>query len=179
MHYVFPTVVVISTFAIICACKNDAPPRVKEVTAAKPQTGFSLQTDPPGATVYLNDFLMDKKTPLTLTDLQPGTHSIRIVKEGYLAKTIEIDIVAGVMANLPTKRLEFKGVKIKFPGGNTPGDLVVLICDGQRIEVGYTPVEYMLDNNKLEQCDVEYLRSGSVIFRKKLFDPKDYDEPRV
>jgi hypothetical protein len=60
---------------------------------------LAVNTDPEGATIYIDDGEQGQ-TPLTLTDLEPGLHNIRVVKKGYIARERNIDLKAGQTASI-------------------------------------------------------------------------------
>jgi hypothetical protein len=74
-----------------------------QVTFAREASTILEIRDPPGATVYVDD---DRKgvTPLTLTGITPGRHTVRISLEGYQdwSKKVNVrkDMVTTVTANL-------------------------------------------------------------------------------
>ncbi len=53
--------------------------------------GIEINTDPEGASVYLDGMLQDETTPLILTGVMEGTHAIRLYKPGYNEHIINLD----------------------------------------------------------------------------------------
>jgi hypothetical protein len=56
---------------------------------------LEVTTSPTGASVSLDGKAQSEKTPLTLSQLKPGTHSISITAEGYATKDQQVNIQAG------------------------------------------------------------------------------------
>lgn len=75
---------------------------------------FRVQSDPVQASVYM-DNIFQGSSPLTLNNVPPGNHSIRVEKQGYITTTKEIRLSPG------------KSISIDFTlvSGNTDGTLTV------------------------------------------------------
>lgn len=57
------------------------------------QTGLiSIKTQPPGAHIYLESKLLDEKSPVTITELLPGTYNVRIELESYYPWSMQVDV---------------------------------------------------------------------------------------
>src|SRR5256885_12072026 len=54
-----------------------------ETVSSTPTTSLTVESDPPGAAVYL-DGRLSGFTPLAMTKLSSGDHRVRLQKEGYL-----------------------------------------------------------------------------------------------
>lgn len=54
---------------------------------------ITIETEPDGASVFLDEKLLNKKTPLDLNSLLPGQYRLTITKEGYFdwSKTIQVE----------------------------------------------------------------------------------------
>lgn len=61
---------------------------------------IALKTQPVGADVYLNDIVLNEKTPLTINELLPGTYNIKINLEKYYPWTSEVIVEAGKVSRL-------------------------------------------------------------------------------
>jgi serine/threonine protein kinase len=147
----------------------------RNITLERISTGFFLETDPPGATVYINDRPHSDKTPVTVDDLEPGTYTVRIVKgESYAPKTLEIDVVAGEINKLPLKELALREVHVTF--NTKPWDVKAVLADGvERKELGRTPVTAKLDASK--DYKITFSKDGYETLTKKVeFTP---GEPKV
>ena len=120
----------------------------RSVTLENIATGFFIETEPPGVTVFVNDRPYEEKTPVTVDDLEPGTYSIRLVKgENYQPKTIEVEVVAGEIAQLPLKQLDLKEVDVTIK--STPSEASVKLIQGSKTkDLGKTPVLAKLDTSK-------------------------------
>lgn len=59
-----------------------------------------LKTQPSGASVYLNEKLLNIKTPATITELLPGRYSLRLELEKYYPWLNEINVGAGKVERL-------------------------------------------------------------------------------
>src|SRR5262249_35567105 len=74
--------------------------------AAKPKRKVRIETDPPGATVYVGDKKAGPKgtTPVTI-DLAPGEQTLIIELDGYLPHTesITVSMAKGKAAKSPQK----------------------------------------------------------------------------
>lgn len=51
-----------------------------------------IHTDPEGASVYLNDKLIEEQTPVILPDLSLGNYKVRIEKDGYIPQDLSINL---------------------------------------------------------------------------------------
>ncbi|MBU0641116.1 MAG: PEGA domain-containing protein, partial [Planctomycetes bacterium] len=107
-------------------------------TASHPGNLF-IESNPPGATVYLNQVEQSGVTPVSLTDLQPGTYRIEVVLAQHLAATQQ-----GVV-----RELEYTTVHVDLTPnygqvsiGSSPAGALVYLSDEQR---GTTPFSARLD----------------------------------
>lgn len=107
-------------------------------------TGFSLETEPPGAAIVINGKPYPHKTPVRIIDLEDGTHAIRVEKDNYLPYTTEVDLKAGQIIAIPKVVLSAKSITASIT--SVPDDAkVYLIRDGQKKYVGKTPYNGELD----------------------------------
>ncbi len=105
-------------------------------TLADVQPGhIFIESEPPGATVFLNQVEQPGATPLTLGDLRPGGYTIEVVSDLYLPETRTVQV----------NELEYSDVKVELTPNfgrlyiNTkPTGALVYINDQQR---GTTPLE--------------------------------------
>jgi hypothetical protein len=88
---VMPRHLSIVVAVVVCALGALAAP-----AAAKPKRKVRIETDPPGATVYITDKKSGVKgtTPVTL-DLAPGETTVILELEGYLPHIESVAVVAG------------------------------------------------------------------------------------
>ncbi|MCX5711685.1 MAG: PEGA domain-containing protein [Candidatus Omnitrophica bacterium] len=54
-----------------------------------------LKTQPGSASIYLNDKLLDAKTPATIDELLPGTYQVKLTIENYYPWVDSIQVEAG------------------------------------------------------------------------------------
>lgn len=110
------------------------PPVASIPPPASPLTGdLDLTSDPPGATVKLDDREVGK-TPLTLERLPVGEHTLELNKDGILGARSQITIAANTLEKLNLKLDRLKGKLTVF---SDPRDTTVAL-DGK--EVGTTPL---------------------------------------
>lgn len=61
-----------------------------------PTTGsIKVESSPDAARIWLNDTDTGQSTPAVLTGIQPGSHSIKLTKEGYLDYQVTVTVEAG------------------------------------------------------------------------------------
>lgn len=132
----------------------------RNIVLERTSTGFFLETDPPGAVVFVNDRPYTEKTPVTVDDLEPGTYSVRIVKgENYVAKTLEVDVTAGDIAQLPLKKLDLKAAEVTFKTQPWGADAILIgVDDGSRKDLGETPVTATVDTSK--NYKIQFVKEG-------------------
>jgi serine/threonine protein kinase len=69
------------------------------------ETGFVLVTEPPSATVFIDDRLMPGRTPLRVADLRAGEHHVRVELSGYASWESTLSVNKGTVLPLPTIHL--------------------------------------------------------------------------
>ncbi len=121
----------------------------RTVALEKSVTGFFLETDPPGSIVLVNDRPLDDKTPVTVTDLEPGTYHVRATKgDKYAPLSLEVVVEEGKLTELPMKKLELKEVELSF--SSTPAGAKLTLTSGNDSRVvGVTPVSAKVDTSKV------------------------------
>ncbi len=130
----------------------------RSITLENIATGFFIETEPPGATVFVNERPYEEKTPVTVDDLEPGTYSVRLVKgENYQPKTIEVEVITGEIAQLPLKKLDLKEVEVTIKSSPSEAS-VKLIHDNETKDLGKTPVLAKLDTSK--EYKVQFKKDG-------------------
>lgn len=134
-----------------------------EQLAAK--SGFFLDTVPAGADVWVDDRPIEDKTPVTVTDLEPGKHMVRVAKgDAYAQLNLEVEVVDGEITKLPSKTLDLKEVKIVV---NEPkGAKLSLISGKDRKEIGAIPVDFKIDTSK--EYEIEISKRGYATLKKPL-----------
>ncbi len=85
------------------------PKEVKQletVTLRPAKSGFSLDSDPSGAKVFIDGVELAQITPVEVTAISPGSHRIRVEhSNAYHPWEIPINIVAGTVLELPPAKL--------------------------------------------------------------------------
>jgi hypothetical protein len=67
-----------------------------------PGTGtLSVNTEPAGAQVYIDD-VQRGTTPVTVTDLSAGSHTLRLERQGYTKMTVPVLITEGKTTTMAT-----------------------------------------------------------------------------
>jgi hypothetical protein len=132
----------------------------KTVSLERDATGFFLETDPPGASVWVDDRPYDEKTPITVSDLEPGTYEVRIAKgDSYHQKTLQVEVQSGQIAQLPKKVLELVAIKATFTS-DPSGATITLKHKNDERKLGTTPVTEEIETDK----------KYSVILKKDGYD---------
>jgi hypothetical protein len=70
------------------------------------ETGFALSTDPPGATVFVDDRALPDRAPVRVVELAPGEHRIRVEYAGWSPWSNVVHVTAGTVLPLPEVRLQ-------------------------------------------------------------------------
>lgn len=103
-------------------------------------SGFTLDSIPSGASVYVGDRLLPQRTPVRVTDLAPGTYGIRVEHgESYAPWVTQITVLPGQILQMETARLTPRSVSVEFVS-TPPGAEVVLSRGSERRAIGQTPV---------------------------------------
>ena len=74
-------------------------PKGTSPTPVQPTGGLAIASSPTNAAIYI-DNLPRGSTPLTVTDLLPGDHVVRLSAEGYLDYTTTTTVTSGQTAPL-------------------------------------------------------------------------------
>ncbi|MGE0789719.1 MAG: PEGA domain-containing protein [Sandaracinaceae bacterium] len=127
-------------------------------TAPVAGTGFRLETVPAGAHVYIDETALGRTTPVTITDLSAGTHTVRAELENYAPWTGQIDVVEGQVTALPRAVLTLRQVSVRFES-EPSGAQVTLVRGNERRRIGDTPITEAVDVSG-GQWTVEMSRSG-------------------
>jgi hypothetical protein len=117
-------------------------------------TGFMLETEPIGADVVINNRKHPDRTPLTVSDLKPGTYTLRIEKAGFLPFSTDINVVDGKLIQLDKVILDPKSVMASITV--VPEDAkIILVTDGKEKTLGKSPQELELDPTKRYSLKIE------------------------
>lgn len=69
---------------------------LKKKKEQTPTTGsIKVESSPDGARIWLNETNTGQTTPAVLTGIQPGSHSIKLTKQGYLDYQVNVTVEAG------------------------------------------------------------------------------------
>jgi hypothetical protein len=92
------------TLDVELVAETRAASRPTPTSAARVATTGSLVVDsrPDGASVTI-DGRPSGRTPVTLTDVAPGRHTVRIERPGYRAVTTTVDVKAGERARVAAR----------------------------------------------------------------------------
>jgi hypothetical protein len=116
------------------------------VAAGTPRgTGFTLDSVPSGARVFVNDRELPQHTPVQVTDLAAGTYQVRVESgASYAPWASQITVGANQVVALPAAVLTLRAVTVQFT--STPdGASVTLVRGAERRSVGTTPISADVD----------------------------------
>ena len=151
--------------------------RLEEVDGPLPLvgTGFTLSTEPAGARVYVDGAELPSRTPVQVTDLEPGNYSLR-VEHGSRYEPWESEIGVGPdeIVQLPRVTLRLQSVSVQFRS-EPPGAAVTLIRGNRRRAIGSTPTNADVALNG-SGWTVEMTRRGYEAWSEALDPPGGRDE---
>ncbi|MBN2528353.1 MAG: protein kinase [Deltaproteobacteria bacterium] len=135
-----------------------------EVTLEKAGgSGLYVESDPPGCTVEIDGKVISgDTTPMTISDLEPGTHEVKISKDKYSELKFEVDIEKGKTARLPLKKLVLAQVEVTF-NTKPQGNRVALLDAGKKINLGVTPATHEIETGR--EYEVEYSCGARSVVR--------------
>ncbi|AKF06874.1 serine/threonine-protein kinase [Sandaracinus amylolyticus] len=108
-------------------------------------TGFTLSTVPAGARVFVGDRELAQRTPVQVTDLQPGTYQIRVDNgTSYAPWLTQITLGEGQVMALPPAVLTLRTVSVEITS-EPSGAQVTLVRGTEERRVGRTPVTTDVD----------------------------------
>jgi serine/threonine protein kinase len=99
-------------------------------------TALEINTDPPGATVFIDGVEQRDRTPLRADQLSPGNRQLRLVKDGYLPWEGSVPAAAGTLRRVETIKLLPATVSVTFRPEPMSAAITVLLPDGQRTLLG-------------------------------------------
>jgi eukaryotic-like serine/threonine-protein kinase len=132
-------------------------------------TGFHLDTVPSGAAVFVDETRLAQATPVTVTDLPPGPHTIRAELENYAPWTGQIDVAANQVQQLPRAVLTLRHVTVTFESVPS-GARVTLVRGSERRNIGETPTSAPVDTSG-GAWTVEMARGGHEPYSQLLAPP--------
>jgi len=104
------------------------------------RTGFSVESSPPGATVYLNGDELSGVTPMRVTGLRPGSYDLRLELDGYeVPPESSVDVRADEVNALSKFVLVGEPVSVSFES-TPPGAKVRLLRGSEVRTLGATPL---------------------------------------
>ncbi|MBN2714629.1 MAG: protein kinase [Deltaproteobacteria bacterium] len=126
-------------------------------------SGLYIESDPPGCTVEIDGkVISNDTTPLTVSDLEPGTHEVKLSKDKYSELKFQVDIEKGKTAKLPVKKLILAKVEVTF-NTKPQGSRVTLIEGTRRINLGVTPATHEIETGR--EYEVEYACGSRAVVR--------------
>jgi hypothetical protein len=150
-----------------------------QVVAAPDGTGFTLETEPSGAKVYVDGAEIAERTPVVLTNLAPGSHAIRVENGArYAPWETQIEVSADQVIALPRVALELARVTVSFTS-DPEGATVTLVRGTQRRNVGRTPTSADVDLTGDGTWVVEMALAGHDPFSRELSPGPGEDEIEV
>ena len=145
-----------------------APPPEAEAPAAPTLATLSLESDVPGASVFIDRQFVGT-TPLSLDKLQPGTRRVQLTASGYDSVQKTIELAPG--PNAISIRIKEVSLNAKVPVvhkhamGACDG-LLVATLDGLSYQTSNKGDAFSLSFAQLEQFAVDYLQKNLRVRQK-------------
>ncbi len=135
--------------------------------AGQPSTGgFSIETTPPGATVFLDGQQLGGVTPLRVGNLLARSYQIRVKLDGFREQEQKVEVQPAVDQSLPRIALEADRVRVRI-ASEPAGAEAVLVHKSERRVLGRTPVDVTLDNDG-SRWSLEVSKSGYQTYTQPL-----------
>jgi hypothetical protein len=138
--------VIIAAGAVLLLLKK----KKREEEPPAPQVGsISVETVPDGANIWLDDQDTGLRSNANLDNLTPGSHTVRLIKQGYFTHEGTVTVIAG---DRVTHRVTLQindtppTVNITYPQNNTEVNGEVLIQVEATDENGMEKVEFLIDD---------------------------------
>jgi hypothetical protein len=150
--------------------RRRTPPAPKpEPEPAAPTLGeLRIDSDVPGAMVFLDRKYLGE-TPVTVRDVEPGTHTLNLSADGYEGQSRTIEVTPGpaeVIVRFKEIRLnETLDVVHKHGVGSCEGRLVAT-PRGLRYETTHKNDAFSLSFDQLEIFEVDYLKKNLRVKRR-------------
>jgi hypothetical protein len=155
--------------------RKAAPPRKAEPKPAEPAApaaptlaSLTLESDVPGASVFINRAFVGN-TPLSLDRLEPGTTQVQLTAEGFDSIQKTIELAAGPNhVNLRIKEVSLNTrtpVVHKHAMGSCEGALIATL-DGLRYESTNKNDAFTLPYAQVETFAVDYLQKNLRVKQK-------------
>ena len=107
-------------------------------------TGFSITSNPVGAKVFVDGNELPQRTPITVSDLTPGAHTIRLEMDGRAGWESTVNVTAGQVMALQPVTLGQARVAVRFLS-DPSGAEVTLRRGTDRRSLGDTPTRSDID----------------------------------
>lgn len=85
--------------------KSDQIKKLPPVVLRPSKSGFTLDSAPSNAKVFVDGTELGQQTPVTVTALTAGFHQVRVEQVGFLPWDSRIEVNAGAMVDLPIAQL--------------------------------------------------------------------------
>ncbi|MET0385432.1 MAG: PEGA domain-containing protein [Polyangiales bacterium] len=79
---------------------------ISDIELERIETGFTLSSEPAGATVYVDDKSIPGRTPVRVVDLAPGEHRVRVEQTGWSSWETTVHATTGTVLPLPQVSLQ-------------------------------------------------------------------------
>ncbi|MEM9189964.1 MAG: serine/threonine-protein kinase [Myxococcota bacterium] len=141
-------------------------------------TGFTLDTRPSNARVFIDGRELDERTPIQVTDLDPGSYTIRVERGSrYAPWETQIDVEEDEIARLPRAVLNLRSVTVQFRSSPS-GAAVTLVRGRERRSVGSTPTSADVELTG-DPWTVEMTRTGYADWERALNPPSGEEQFEV
>jgi len=120
-----------------------------------------VNSTPSGAIVYLDGINSVKTTNCILTNISPGAHSLKLIKEGYLDYQDSVNITAGKTVTININLSEHK-ISIWYPTGETSW------TPGENVKIRWETSDFALYQSKmnivtLTEVAIDLYKGGSRV----------------
>lgn len=153
-------------------------PTPDPAAATKSDSGFVLTSNPTGAQVTLNGQVLGEKTPLRITDLEPGFVAVRLESgPEFEPWSGRLEVQEGRIIRLP--RIDLKPRSLDLSISTQPsGAQVTLVQGAQRRELGTSPLRTLIQGG---EGDLQLMisRKGYLPWQQSLAFPPDQDRLEV
>jgi hypothetical protein len=95
--------------------KADQIKKLPSVVLRPIQSGFSLDSVPSNAKVFVDGTKLGQQTPVKVTALPAGSHQVKVEQEGFLPWESQIEVTSGAVVDLPRVLLVSKPVPSSEP----------------------------------------------------------------
>jgi len=109
--------------------------------------GFSLESTPPGAKVFLDGQELGGTTPLRVANLVPRTYEVRLKLPEFREYATKLDVKSGVDMSLPRVSLVPERVQVRIVSEPSGAD-VMAVRGSDRRALGRTPLSVSLDTSE-------------------------------